>query len=529
MAELYVPKPAQTWAQLRTLVGGPALLLPSTYPMLVGTLLGLSNEAAGLIDAKIPLVGALLDEGKGRPAAVLGLHVVSGQELIADLTTGKQAMYHPRLDKKSGVTLLDPVPGKAPKGVSLGLVGNYLLASNSSEHLVSGGPFVARTLPKRHMPSEPIALVAPKAALSGPIAAQLKQAWADYRARLQASKQRAQARHGGRPADFANPSVALRGASGAVTDLIDVLASAEQLRVVVDPASDHLELRVQLKPGPSGAAQQFVHGMTTGSAQPLLALPGGTAFALIERTTAKARHASAQSTRDAVENLLGSRLGAAQRQQLEKTLGDLARGRGDVLAYALVLSQKHASLVLESSVSDAKAFDRGIRGLIGLLHVPAFAAPLEAFIGRASFQQSTARLPGVSGPVQRVRVRSLSSRPRAPALKPITGLWAIQGGMLYATVGRDSNAVFPELTLAARDPHNNLGTEPQVAAALRPVQNVSFALFADPARLGLLGSSSQASAPVLLSVGKSGDQGVIRLRVARADLESAVRAWMKRQ
>lgn len=529
MAELYVPKPTETWAELRKLVGGPAVLLPSTYPMLATMLLGFSSDVAGLVDAHIPVVGVLLDAGKGRPVAVIGLHVVSGRELVADLTTGKNARYHPRLDKPSGVTVLDPVHGKAPEGMSLGLVGNYLLVSDTSEHLVTGGPFVARTLPKRKIPSESITLVVPKTALSGPVAAKLRQAWADYRTRLRASQQRARAQHGGRPADFANPAAALSGANDIVQSLIEVLSSARELRVVVEPGTHHLQARLELEPGKSGAAEQFVRGMATGSAVPLLALPQGTAFALLERTTAPSRQASAQSTRDAIEKLLGSRLDAAERQQLEKTLGDLVHGRSDVLTYALVLGAGHASLALESSVADPKAFEHGVHELVGLLRFPAFLAPIEQFVGRVSLQQSTAHVAGISGSVNRVLVRLTSNHASSsPPPKPFSCLWTIQDGMLYATVGRDSNAALPELIVAARD-KKSLGSDPEVAAALRAAKNVSFAILVDPSKLGFVAVRSAGAAPVLLSVGQAHGEGVVRLYLARAALEGGVRALMNRR
>jgi hypothetical protein len=529
MAELFIPKPTQTWTALRNLVGGPTLLLPSTYPMLASTLLGLPNDVAGHIDSHIPVVGILLDAGKGHPVAVVGLHVVSGRELVADLTTGKNAKYRSRVDPASGVVVLEAVPGKAPEDVSLGVVGNYLLVSDNSEHLVTGGPYVARTLPKRSMPPDPVTLIVPKQALSGPIAAQLEQAWSDYRARLQASKQVVQAQHGGRPADFANPAVALSGASGAVTGLIDVLGSADELQLAVEPTADHLEARLELQPGKSGAAEQFVHGMTTGSAKPLLDLPLGTAFALLERTSASSRKASSQSTRDAIENLLGARLDAAARKQLEQTLADLAQGRGDVLAYALVFNPGHASATLESTVADPKALKKGVQELIGLLRVPAFAAPIEEFIGHMTLVTSTTHLHGVTGPVNQVLVQVTPSHPSPTLPKPFSCLWTIQDGTLYATLGRDSDAVLPELVAAAHDPQSSLSADATVAAAVKPAQDTSFAVLVDPLKLGLIGSSSQGSAPVLLSVGETSGQGVVRLHVAKSALEGSVRALMNRR
>ena len=81
LADLFVPKPEETYSAFRTHIGGPLALLPSTFPSMVVTSLGLTTQLLEQIDGKSPMVGVMTDDGS-RLVVVVGIHVRDGNRTI---------------------------------------------------------------------------------------------------------------------------------------------------------------------------------------------------------------------------------------------------------------------------------------------------------------------------------------------------------------------------------------------------------------------------------------------------------------
>ena len=533
LAELYVEKPGATWSRVRKLVGGPARLLPAGFQMLAATLLGLPPEAAGLID-DLPVRGAMVLDDQGSPRVVVGLHVRAAKEVIASLTTGSKARFHASHDKKSGVTLLDPVEGKASSDVALGVVGHYLLAAKAPAVVKAAGPFVARTLPTRKPPPGPIVAVIDHKALAGAVASRLSRGWKAYKKQLEQSSRKTQQKQG-HPADFADPAAALMGASSAVGGAVDVLRSSERLVVVLDPMQARLAARAELTPGKKGAAADLVAGMTVGSLDALTRLPGSTALALASHTDDKSRQAWADSTTTALEKLLGKRLTGADRKKLEQTLSDLAKGRGDNAAIGVAVGEQ-ASVLLRSSVADADAFQSGARGLFQLLRVPAIVRPVQQFLGKTTVVLSKAHVKGIDGIVQRAKVTVAppKDKQKVPGIrlgsKPIDFLWTVQHGVALGAAAHEPEPGLLGLVQAAGNASSSLGGEASVAAAVKRLgHDAAFALFIDPKALSAAGPAHGARAPVLLGFGRTQGRGWLKADVSQAAIQAVIRVTMMRR
>lgn len=536
LADLYVPHPGKTWKSFRDVVGGPILLLPASYQVLSTTLLGLAPQVAGLIDEDVPVVGALVNGSDAAPHLVFGLHVRNPRELVANLVTGSDAKFRDTTDAKSGMHLLEAVPGRASNDVRMGIVGSYLLASKDLQALTSAGPYVARTLPKRPVPTGGVVMVASHAALTGPIATHVKTAWKAYQDKLEAADRAMRAQHGGKAPDFADPGAALLGAGAAVDGLVQVLATANELTLVVDPLEGRVEARLELSPETNGAAAELVGGMVVGPMDGLVKLPRSTGVGFETKSTAASREQSARSTGDALAKLFGDRLKAADRKKLDGVLTDLARGRGDEQSVALVSGGAGSGVVLRTHVADAEAFARGVKGGFGLLALPAFSAPLESFVGKVGVTLSTRKIAGVGGKVQRalVTIKRSGSAPdrQTPALADSTtkieALWTIDGGVAYGAAGTDAAPVLAELVAASADPAASLAQRAsEVQAVERMGKSVMFGLVADPQKVGMAAPGG-AAAPIVIAVGRGDGHAWLRLELPQAALRGMLRFAMHR-
>ena len=518
MAELYASTPGATWTALRELVGAPGALLPATFPVLATTLLGLPPLVSGQIDSDVPVLGAIAGAGGGEPSWVIGFHVKSGRELVAQLGSGADASHSPRTDATSGVVLLEPKAGKASATVALGVVGNYLLSARSAADLVALGPYVARSLPKRPQPREPIVLLARQEALKGPIVALVRKIWRGYAAELERADRKNREKHGNRAPDFGDPAAALAGAGAGVDMLAMVLESARELRLIIEPLPDRLAARLELSAGPSGAASELLRDMSIGDSAPFLALPRDALLALFSRSSLVERQTSAKASEERLSALFGDRLSESDKKRLEETFGKLARGRGDHSAYALVSRSDQTALLMKSAVADEAEFNAGARSLIKLLQVRAFAEPVRQFIGQVSVRESRLKLPGIGPTVHRAELSVSPASLFALKLTPKRGdptrleaLWTVKDGIAYGVAARNAAPLLVEIVTA--DPSRTLGADPDVARAAERAGSVATAVLARPAGLGLVQGGGQA--PVLLSLGRTKELGWLKLDVAR--------------
>ena len=526
MAELQVPHPEATWRKLRDLAGSRAALLPASFPMLVATLLDLSHTAAGSIDSDVPAVGAVIASGT-EPAWVFGLHVKSGRELAAALTNGADASHAARLDATSGVLLLEPKARKSEDTTALGIVGNYLLVAPSPSPLVAAGPFVARTLPGRPQVAEPLVLSARQPALKGAIVKLLREAWRARAAELKAADRSNRERHGGRAPDFGDPLAALSGVDAAVDAAGAVLEGARELKLIVDPQEAQLELRAELAPEADGPAAELVRELEGADLGPLLELPRATAFGVLTRSTRAQRDTSAKNLRERLQALFGERITASDRALLEQTFADLARGRGDFAAYGVLDQNGAFAAMMRGAAGDAAAFDLGMKSLLKLPKLPAFAEPLRQFVGALAVRTSSVSVPGLDGKVERA---ALSLKParvdlggQAVQLEPqaFELLWRVEGPLVYAAVARNAA---PALLQLVKPAGQTLAADPELYAAVKRAGTASFAAVLRPLVFVDAAPNLDRSAPVLLTLGRQANRGaVLRISVAKAVVDAAAR------
>jgi len=531
-ATFVVGKPGETWGKLRETGGGPARLLPQSFGLLVSTMLGLPAAAADAVDADVPMTGAATSDEQGAVQVAVAIHVRSGRELTARLSAGADAPYAAREDAASGVILLEPKPGKASTGVALGITGNYLLASRRAGDLTKVGPYAARTLPKEPPAKRPIALALEKRALAGPLATLIRDTWKQKKSELEKLDDDNRQKHGGRAPDFGDPRAALSGLSAAVDAFVNVLSSSAAGRVVAEPHGDRLELVAELDAEREGAAADTFAAFAVGDAAPLTELPALVPIAVLTRTTAASRQASAKSMDQGIGGLLADRLTEPDREKIRAVLEKLSQGRGDWESYGVFLENGKGGLLYRAAVSDAKQFDAGAKDLFKLLSIKALAEPLRQFAGDTTLKQSTAELPGVPGKTQRTLIALKPSPMRAAGDK--TGkisteaqnlelLWAHKDARVLGAGSLDAVPILGALVGAESDPKLSHKGEARVAAALGRVSDASFVVLVQPLRL--TGSATSApNAPVVLSLGRRERTGFLRAEADSAALESVLKS-----
>lgn len=531
-ATLVVGKPGETWAKLRESGGGPARLLPQSFGLLVATMLGLPAAAADSIDPDMAMTGAATSGDKGGVEVAVAVHVRSGRELIARLSAGADANYTAREDAASAMTVLEPKAGKASTEVALGVVGNYLVAARRVADLTKVGPYAARSLPKEPPAKRPISLTLDKRALSGPIAESIREAWKQKKAELEKLDADNRQKHGGRTPDFGDPAAAVGALGSAVESLVKVLQSSASGRVVVEPYGDRLEVVAELDAEAQGAAAEVFGAFVVGDAEPIVALPALTPVAVLTRTTAATREASAKSMLEGIGGLFGDRLSAPDRDKVKGVLDKLAQGRGDWETYGVYLDAGKGGLLYRAAVSDAKAFDAGAKDLFKLSSIKALAEPLRQFAGETTLKQSTAQVPGVPGTTQRTLLGLKPSPMRTANDK--TGkvsteadnlelLWVHKDGRVLGAGSLDAVPILGALVAADAEPKSTHKNDPKVAAALGRVRDASFVVFVQPLKLGG-GASSSPSSPVVVSLGRNERTGFIRAEADQAALEAVLKS-----
>jgi hypothetical protein len=517
VAEFAIARPNDTWQKLRTLVGGAAQLLPQGFPLLAATLLGLPLKAAELVDSGVPLVGAVTSEG-GVERLVAGVHVRDGARFVAALTEGTDARFVPRADATPLLTLLDAKPGASP-GPSLGVLGNYALVGADAEALRQLGPYVARTLSSRPPAADDLAVLAKRQGLAGALRERLGRWWASTKAALEASERRERERHGGGEPTFADPAAALAKADAMASEALGLLGDLDDVRVSVVLDERGVRARAALLPaGVGGPAERAFAAMAVGAAAPLLDLPGDAAVALLTRDSAEGRKGGADRQAKAAAALFAGRLPEADGRRVDEALALWASGRGDWLAAGASVASGRRALYATSAVADADALDRGVRKLLELPRLPAFAAPLAQWAGALRVGE-VAPLGGAPGSIVRVERRAPAAgagggagREAMPAGPDRFELaWSVGPARASFAAAADGRKAFEALTAAPAT--SRLGNDSEVRQAVDALgDDVSFALLALPLRL-LRGAEAPAS-PLLLAAGRSGPGAWLRCEAA---------------
>jgi hypothetical protein len=522
VAEFVVPKPNGTWQKVRTLAGGAAQLLPGGFPLLVTMALGLPARAAEQVDGDVPLVGAVAAPG-GAAVAVVGLHVRDAGRFVAAMAEGPEARHVARPDAAGPLTLLEAKAG-SPAGPALGVLGNYALVGPDAEALRRLGPYVARTLGAGAPPGGEgdAALVLKRRGLGGPVRERLRAGWAAWRGELEASERRERARHGGAGQAFAEPAALLAKADGAVGEALELLGDFDDVRATVTVDERGVRARAALVPaGGDGPAARAIAAMAPGPASPLLDLPGDVAVALLWRDAAESRRRGAAERARALAEVLGGRLSEADGRRVDEALGLWAEGRGDWFAAGASAGGGRPALYATGAVADAGALERGVRRLLALPRLPAFAAPFEARAGALRVGEPVA-LEGGGGAAAVVRFERRAEGPPGP--RPGSGLaagaserlevaWAVGPDRASFAVAADAGRALGSMVGAPKA--ERLGAEGDVRRAVEALgDEASFALLALPLRA--LGGSDRSAAPLLVAAGRSGGGAWVACEAAPA-------------
>jgi hypothetical protein len=515
-ADVVVAKPGQTWRTLRALGGRPASLLPENIQILLASAWGLPLLAADSIDAELPLFGALLQGGAEGSSLVLGVHVKSGRELVAKLTTGNAPAFRAEPADPNGLVRFASTQGK-PEAFVLGVLDNYLLFGPATG-LGKAGPYVARTLSAQPLPREPIAITAPKAALAGPFSSALRAAWGARRAELESAERRARAEHG-RPADFADPAAVLLAADAAVETLFGVLEGAERVTVSVEPFADRLNLRLEVAAGNAEAA--LGHGLPVGDLTALTRLPWNTVAALLLRTEPAPPE---QAGQDLIQ-LLGARATPAESKLITEAFARWEASRRDLSIYAL-LAGSSATLGYAGELRDPAGFRQGARAVLELLKLRSLAAPLAEFAGQPKVAFSSVRPAALGEKVDRALIGVTRPKTdRAPSLLPerIEVLWFADGGRAFAAAGAKAEVALGELVGAARAERPSLGQDAWLAGAVERAGGTNAAaLWLDLAALG--SAAKGGPAPLLALLGKAARSSWLSLDVSPRAVEILAQA-----
>jgi len=510
IAELSLGNPKETWRRARLLGGNYAQALPSSLPVLLATSLSLPPSAAGSLDESVPMVGALLSrKDASEPAIVIGMHVLSGAELVASLTLGDAAKFR-RLELAPRVVRLLPAPGAPDFNGALGVSGNYLLLATEASALSDAGRFVAEGVSKRARSEPGLSVLATDSALTGALARRLREGWQARRAGL-AARDRAEREAKGRAPDFADPQVLLSGADNTVESWLAVLESSRQVALSLTPEADRLSAELSLTPGADGAAALLARDLVVGSAAPLLQLPATTGAALLMRGEAEA---AGPGPGESIAQLFGGRLNAAQTKQLVEALDAFAKSRRGVTVVGFVPAPAPA-LLLTCELTAGSDFPEALAQVLSLLKLPPVSGMVTGALGKPSLELTKS-----ANGVRRARLR-LQPTARGLALplpKSLSVAWEAKDGVGYVVVSPDETLGLSPFAEASRLASSEWLVRSQPGLAeLR-----ALGLFLDTR---LLAPGGPDDAKLLLSFGKKADRIVVALDVAATALPAVAQLF----
>jgi hypothetical protein len=524
-AELVIPKPGTLWTKVRNLGGDKLSLLPASFPMLVASLLGLPPAAIESLEQDAPAFGAVILEG-GKELPVLALHLRNGQKLVAQLTLGSQAKFVKKTDEPSGVVLLEPANGETSLNAALGVIGDFLLVGYAPDGLLKLGPYVARTLPTKALPTDDLVVDARGAALEGPLSALMGSQWKDLREQLLEADKREREKRGSAPS-FGDPAAVVRQLDEGVQASLGVMRSlaAAHLTLSLDAAGGHLRAAGTPRPG-EGPARKQIAALRLGSPAALLALPDETVLALHRRDDPAGRGNEAADQVGALDKMLGEKLGATGKTKVEELATAWSKGRGDALTAGFLVGRTSSSFVATFPVEDPASVDKAFRGLFDLPKIPAVSEPIKRWLGDVKIgalpppsetSQGSVKLERKPPPlVVKEGEKDAKAKPKTRPLEITSAAWSIgakgePGSFGYGADGKDVVARVGKEGLT-------LASDAEIKAAIDHLGNdVSTVVLVLPSRLlggmvmrGMVDPAKIPAAPVVLSLGRSGEDGVLR-------------------
>jgi hypothetical protein len=525
LADLYVPRPEQVWARAQPGLTQVLGFRAPSFAALVVEVLGIPAGYAPGVVLERPITGVVIDADP--PRWVLALPLRSGRELTAALTTGSNPTHRAGETGDPTVVLLERT-GEAPSSPSLGVTGNSLLIATRSGDLEQFGPYAARGLGRRAMPTGPIELVMTQESLRRYLIPRLRARWLEERERLQALARSDRAQHGGRAPDFGDPGAVISALNAGIDRVLAGLGASRQIRLRVDLGPERLVFVGELEPEPEGPAQDLVAGLSVGDARALLALPAGAEVAATWRTHRAQRERAAATVVDGIGRLFGERLVAADHARLARWAADAARSVGDRAAIGWLDPPEGASVVAQLDVADGAAFDAVWPGIADLSKMDAIAAPVGALFGRPNVSFDRPTVAGIEGSASRARVRFTppGTVGRKDAAAPLELWWRTNEDRSYLALGPLGSTALLRTIDADSTPGHALGADARAAAAVeRAGGEIAGALLVAPRRLGIEAPpGGLALDPMVLTLGRS--EGRLRLR---GELDVTVVAGMVRR
>jgi hypothetical protein len=433
--------------------------LPTSLALAIATALFDSPLSAGLVDEVSPVALAVVDGADKGTGLVGAVHLTSGRELVAVLTTGADAKFVAKQDPEHGVTLIRASAGE-PR-LAMAVIADYAIFGPSEALIVSAGSFLARSVAPAIGAGPTLELVAPKESLSGPLSEAARATFGALRERLVVADAAGRRDHGGRAPDFGDPSAVIASVSGLGDGMIAVLGSASEARVTATFSEGTPLVRVELSPDAMGAARDLTRTLPVGSLEPLLTLPDWVDAVLFNRS---GESGGGPALADRLDGILGSRLAPSER---EKTLGfvnGIARGVGQVQAVGLFGAQDTGLFVLGPS-GDGAELRRAVLSLPDVARARAIADPLQTFVGRATFT----RVKSKSGTDHVARVLlhgSPSPAGKGAASNPDISVVASSSGERVAVVAAKGDAAAKLGELLAPDTGRTLAADTVIARAV---------------------------------------------------------------
>ncbi|MCL2824606.1 MAG: hypothetical protein FWD57_11495 [Polyangiaceae bacterium] len=524
LADIFVAKPEETFLTLRANMGGPAALVPATFPAMVVTSFGLTTQLLDQIDGRSPIVGVITDDGS-RVVVVLGIHVRDGGRVVRLLTEGVDAKYAASAPKQGIVVLEERRTPNARFG-AYGVAGNYLLVAPKDTDLLECGPYVVGTLSKRTGLEGSAMLVAKNPALKGQIAKRIRGYWAAFKSEREKEDEMLREQRAREP-DFGDPAAVLADVEGKVEAIAEILADLDQATLRIDVDSLGINTTLTMDPNAGGRASKEFGSMATGGVKPALALPQGTIVGLLTWDNDVGPKATGDKQGDLIAALLGNRAKDKDKQLIRDSMSAWARGRGRWLALSLQTTPREMEIMARGSVSDPALFEQGVRGVLGLLDVPAIRGPMEHNLGKLTIGKVKKTGAGALVRVDRKKAGK-GSQPAHTSTSEVA--WKVEGSEFELRLLRDGGE-----WLGSKDaPGGSTLADTELTAKVLGSlgDDTSMLLVFDPQVfvLNMVPASAlkERSAPLVVAYGGESKQGWVKVVLSHATAREIIKILGRR-
>ncbi|NRA32880.1 MAG: hypothetical protein HRU17_06020 [Polyangiaceae bacterium] len=504
--EFSIARPSRSWTAFRKLSGASGALLPSTPAIALATFGGLPLEMVRTLVPEAPIRGVGGSVGDQQQLLV-ALPVVSGAELVARLTTGKNVRYTETVEPKSGLIQLRSLDSP----LVVGVLDDSLLLSPSAAAIAYFGEYLVRGVRSKHTSDADIRVVAPESALNEVVVPLLRQLWISKKTGLLLADRLARSQAGRAP-DFAEPAQLVAVIGAVVESGLRTLSASSSLALELSVDALGAEIALSLQPKPGSAVRELRKSMALGPMRELLQLPQEASVALMLRAEPEGRAALGTEFAAKLTALLGDRIGAVPRNRIELAVAGVMLAVSDVsLLGAVELPDRRRGLFFQTQVPKSVGFTEAVSKVVSLLEIGALRAPIESHWG--PFQLRSVD-PGAErlGGVDLVRKRTAKFQPvpvqiRFGVPKPGTA------GLVV--LSEQSDSVARLLGAPALAGGADLGSDPLFAAAAASLGNsVNTALIV---RMTGPGGDSELTR-LLLSWGAAGENLSLRLFVSESAL-----------